>query len=68
MSASLLSRLRRLEKAQDGPCPLCARPLLVRGIEQAAPRCPACGREPSVVRLIRDRNFFGNADRLPASG
>ena len=48
-------------------CPHCrdwAEPLLLRGAEQEAPSCPACGRRLPAVKLIRDPDFYHNADRL----
>jgi hypothetical protein len=62
-----LTRLRRLEKANGNRCPFCSgqKPTMLRGAEQEAPSCPACGRRLPAVKLIRDSNFFGNADRLP---
>jgi hypothetical protein len=69
MSASLLSRVSRLER-RGGPCPVCAgrRPhLVVEGgycgdAPVEAPPCPACGAPPPrlVLRYVSD--FFA----LPA--
>jgi hypothetical protein len=79
MSASLLSRVRRLER-RGGPCPLCAgrRPRVIvddpedverpppSGSDQSAALCPLCGKPPPVVvmRIVYDPDFFHNKDRL----
>jgi hypothetical protein len=53
-----------LEKANGNRCPFCSeqKPIKFRGAEQEVPNCPACGRRLPAVKLIRDGNFFGNAD------
>jgi hypothetical protein len=55
-----LTRLRRLEKANGNRCPFCAgqKPIMLRGAEQEAPSCPACGRRLPAVKLIRDSDFY----------
>jgi hypothetical protein len=64
---ALSGRVRRMEQASSNDCPVCADrpPIMLRGTEQTVEPCPACGRVPMVVRLIRDRDFYRNADRLP---
>jgi hypothetical protein len=64
-------RLIALERrfAVRATCPNCRdwpEPLVLRGTGES-PRCPACGRQPLTIRIVRDRNFYGNANRLPAS-
>jgi hypothetical protein len=53
----------------NGPCPICAgaEPIPLRD-GQEAPTCEFCGRELPAVKLIRDHDFYRNADRLPANG
>jgi hypothetical protein len=68
-----LTRLRRLERANGDRCAFCAgqKPIMIRGAEQEAPSCRACGRRLPAVRLIRDPDFYHKAFRLqvrPASG
>jgi hypothetical protein len=63
MSTALLSRVRRLEANGGGRCPACVKPLMVRGTSEV-PRCPLCGGERLVVRLLRDPDFYRNAARL----
>jgi hypothetical protein len=36
---------------------------MVRGTSEV-PRCPVCGGERLVIRLVRDPDFYGNAARL----
>jgi hypothetical protein len=67
---SLGSRLQKLEGEQGGSCgPGCPPVVVVRECPDR-PRpdlagCPRCGRAPTVVRVVRDRNFYVNSDRLP---
>ena len=44
MSAALLARVKRLEQAEGNRCPVCAKPVLLRGAEQTVEPCLACGR------------------------
>jgi hypothetical protein len=72
--AALRRLRRRLERARGGSCgPGC--PPVCQGTEPwydgsvpvlppPAP-CPRCGREPIVLAVLEDLNFFGNAARLP---
>jgi hypothetical protein len=71
---SLRRRLSRLEQSwRAGGCgPDCPPLRLVREgdwygepCRQKPPApCPRCGRPPTVVRIVHDPNFYGNADRL----
>ena len=61
-------RLAALERhfAVRASCSHCRdwpEPLLLRGTQEP-PRCPICGRQPMAVRIVRDDNFYRNADRL----
>jgi hypothetical protein len=58
-------RLARLEMFSDGPCRFCAgRPhVTIRG-DQPVPTCDVCGRDLPAVRIVRDPDFYHNADRL----
>jgi hypothetical protein len=53
-----------------GPCPHCGgQPVVIReGQGQAAPTCPVCGRDLPSIRIIRDSNFYGNAELLRQRG
>jgi hypothetical protein len=64
---TLKRMVRRLEDLAGGagPCPHCAgRPHVILRDEQPVPTCDFCGRDLPAVRVIRDPNFYGNADRL----
>ena len=66
MRLTLVSRrLRRLEMFSDGPCRFCAgrSHVVLRG-EQPVPTCDVCGRDLPAVRVVRDPNFYGYAERL----
>jgi hypothetical protein len=59
-----VSRLAALAGG-TGPCRACAgRPYVVLRGEQEAPTCDVCGRGLPAIRIVRDANFYGNADRL----
>jgi hypothetical protein len=71
MGSSVATRLGRLEAltGSTGPCPLCAdwrELILLRDKAPEPPCCPVCGRQPFVVRLVRDPNFYHNRERLDA--
>jgi hypothetical protein len=59
-----VSRLAALAGG-SGPCPACSgqKHIVLRG-DQPVPTCPVCGRDLPAVRIVRDPNFYGNADRL----
>jgi hypothetical protein len=63
----LAGRVKRLEENGSGDCPHCAKPVLVRG-EREGPSCPVCGRARTVIRVIRDPDFYRNAARLELLG
>jgi hypothetical protein len=49
-----LGRLQRLERLaeRDGPCPDCARVVLVGPDDPEPEPCPACGREPDQIVIV----------------
>jgi hypothetical protein len=71
---SMRQHLKRLERSwQAGSCGAGCPP--VRCVrdgdwygtpcpEEPPAPCPRCGRPATVIRLVRDPNFYGNADRL----
>jgi hypothetical protein len=61
---------RLLDKAGGaGPCSFCAgrRRVVIRE-GQEIPTCPVCNRAVPVVLVVRDDNFYGNAERLRQLG
>jgi hypothetical protein len=70
MRLSLSRRLQQLERFSGGACSYCSgrEPILLRGAEQEAPACEVCGQRLPAVRLLRDPDFYRNADRLRQGG
>jgi hypothetical protein len=71
---SIRARLKRLERSRAGRvcgpgCPAlryaCDDDWYGRETEPPAP-CPRCGRQPFVIPVVYDPDFYGNADRLAA--
>ena len=69
---SIRARLKRLEQSLGGRvcgpgCPslqyLCDNDWYDQEPQLPAP-CPRCGRQPDVVAVVYDPDFYGNADRL----
>jgi hypothetical protein len=67
---SLTRRMKRLEGLAGGagPCPYCPRSYVVLREGQEIPTCPVCNRGVPALLVIRDPNFYGNADRLRQCG
>jgi hypothetical protein len=67
---ALANRLRRLESmtGNTGPCRACAGKCVTLRGAQPAPKCAVCGRELFAIRIVRDPDFFHNADRLRQVG
>jgi hypothetical protein len=57
---------RLLDKAGGmGPCPACSgRPHVTVREGQEIPTCPVCNRALPVLLVVRDDNFYGNAEKL----
>jgi hypothetical protein len=64
---TLKRMVQRLEDlaGSSGRCPYCsAQKHIILRDEAPVPTCPVCGRDLPAIRIIRDENFYGNAERL----